>query len=161
MTVFRWLAGVVCLGVVLTFAPAVPVGAQEQGAPRVEDLARLVNPYIGTKKGCCTGLTYPGAVAPFGMVQWSPDTVTPQVGGYNYNDNRIKGAFYIDASLTQGFKLGGKEMQLFFNVSNLLDKNPPVVAPGPAGSAYATPATNQSIYDLLGRTFRIGARFKM
>lgn len=91
MTVFRWLAAVVCLGTVLTFAPAVPVGAQEQGAPRVEDLAQLVNPYIGTKKGCCTGLTYPGAVAPFGMVQWSPDTVTPQVGGYNYNDNRIKG----------------------------------------------------------------------
>lgn len=77
------------------------------------------------------------------------------------NHNRIKGAFYIDASVTQGFKVNGKDLQLFFNVSNLFDKDPPVVAPGPAGSAYATPATNQSIYDLLGRTFRIGARFKM
>ncbi len=55
------------------------------------DLARWVNPYVGTKKGAATGLTHPGAVAPFGMMQWSPDTVTPQVGGYDYNDNRIKG----------------------------------------------------------------------
>jgi outer membrane receptor protein involved in Fe transport len=77
------------------------------------------------------------------------------------NDNRIKGAFYLDASLTKDFEMGGKEMQLFLSATNLLDKDPPVVAPGPAGSAYATPATNQSIYDLLGRTFRIGARFKM
>ena len=36
-----------------------------------------------------------------------------------------------------------------------------VVAAGPAGSAYATPATNQSLYDLLGRTYRVGIRFKL
>lgn len=77
------------------------------------------------------------------------------------NDNSIKGAFYVDASLSQDFKVSGRELQVFVAISNLLDKDPPVVAPGPAGSAYATPATNQSIYDLLGRTFRIGARFKM
>jgi len=46
-------------------------------------------------------------------------------------------------------------------VNNLLDKDPAVVTPGPAGSAYATPATNQSLYDLLGRTFRFGVRFAM
>ncbi len=77
------------------------------------------------------------------------------------NDNKIKGAFYLDASVTQDFKLGDKEMQFFLSAANLLDKDPPVVAPGPAGSAYATPATNQSIYDLLGRTFRVGMRFKL
>jgi hypothetical protein len=36
-----------------------------------------------------------------------------------------------------------------------------VVAQGPAGSAYATPATNQSLFDLLGRTYRVGVRFKL
>ncbi|HET9139558.1 GH92 family glycosyl hydrolase [Actinophytocola sp.] len=94
MTLSRWwrrLATMLCVGLVLTVAPAAPTGAQAPGAIGAEDLARWVNPYIGTKKGCCTGLTYPGAVAPFGMVQWSPDTVLSQVGGYNYNDNRIKG----------------------------------------------------------------------
>lgn len=37
------------------------------------------------------GETFPGADMPFGMVQWSPDTVRQAYGGYNYNDNRIKG----------------------------------------------------------------------
>ena len=77
------------------------------------------------------------------------------------NDNSIKGAFYLDASLSQDVKVSGRELQLFLAITNLLDKDPPVVAPGPAGSAYATPSTNQSIYDLLGRSFRVGARFKM
>ncbi|MBB5708057.1 TonB-dependent receptor plug domain-containing protein [Sphingopyxis panaciterrulae] len=77
------------------------------------------------------------------------------------NDNRIAGAFYLDASLTFNIEAGGREMQFYLAANNLLDKNPPVVAPGPAGSAYATPATNQSLYDLLGRTFRVGVRFEM
>jgi len=50
---------------------------------------------------------------------------------------------------------------MFFAVSNLLDKDPQVVGSGPAGSAYATPATNQSLFDLLGRTFRIGAKIEL
>jgi len=86
---------------------------------------------------------------------------TSTVTNRTINDNSIKGAFYVDASLSQDFEMNGRKLQLFFAVSNLFDKDPPVVAPGPAGSAYATPATNQSLYDLLGRTYRIGARFKM
>ena len=73
------------------------------------------------------------------------------------NTNHIDGAFYLDASVYHDFSLGMSELSLFFAVSNLLDKDPPVVGSGPAGSAYATPATNQSLFDLLGRAFRIGA----
>ncbi|MFB9907909.1 GH92 family glycosyl hydrolase [Allokutzneria oryzae] len=76
-----------------TAAAAVPV---EDGAP--EDLARWVNPFVGTKPGGPdhgtgggAGNTFPGADVPFGMVQWSPDTVKHQHGGYFYDDNRIKG----------------------------------------------------------------------
>src|SRR3546814_6464295 len=76
------------------------------------------------------------------------------------NDNRIAGAFYLDASLTFNIEAGGREMQFYLAANNLLDKNPPVVAPGPAGSAYAKPATNQSLYELLGRTFRVGVRLE-
>jgi outer membrane receptor protein involved in Fe transport len=77
------------------------------------------------------------------------------------NNNRIDGAFYLDASTSYEVDMGGRTLQLFMSVNNLLDKDPPVVAPGPAGSAYATPATNQSLYDLLGRTYRFGVRFSM
>jgi outer membrane receptor protein involved in Fe transport len=77
------------------------------------------------------------------------------------NDNSIKGAFYLDTSASYDVEMGDRSLQLFVSVNNVFDKDPPVVAPGPAGSAYATPATNQSIYDLLGRTYRFGVRFKL
>ena len=41
------------------------------------DYAAMVNPFIGTD---FTGNTYPGAQAPFGMVQLSPDN---GLGGWN------------------------------------------------------------------------------
>ncbi|SDM98300.1 GH92 family glycosyl hydrolase [Allokutzneria albata] len=66
--------------------------------PAKEDLARWVNPFVGTKPGGPdhgtgggAGNTFPGADVPFGMVQWSPDTVKHQHGGYFYEDDRIKG----------------------------------------------------------------------
>lgn len=77
------------------------------------------------------------------------------------NNNGIQGAFYLDASTSYELEMSGRTLQFFMSVNNLLDKDPPVVAPGPAGSAYATPATNQSLYDLLGRTYRVGLRFSM
>lgn len=76
-------------------------------------------------------------------------------------DNSIDGAFYLDAAMSFDVEMGGRELEFFVSANNLLDKDPPVVAPGPAGSAYATPATNQSLYDLLGRTYRVGVRFKL
>ena len=74
---------------------------------------------------------------------------------------RFPGAFYLDTSLTFDVEMAGKELELYLAVNNLLNKDPAIVAPGPAGSAYATPATNQSLYDLLGRTYRVGIRFKL
>jgi outer membrane receptor protein involved in Fe transport len=77
------------------------------------------------------------------------------------DNNRIKGAFYVDATLSFDVEVAERELQFFLSANNLFDKDPPVVAPGPAGSAYATPATNQALYDLLGRTYRVGVRFKI
>ncbi|WP_223198999.1 GH92 family glycosyl hydrolase [Solihabitans fulvus] len=84
----------------LVLAPTVAAVAQPDAAakPAKEDLAKWVNPYVGTKPGGQdqgtgggAGNNFPGADAPFGMVQWSPDTVTFQHGGYFYDDNRIRG----------------------------------------------------------------------
>jgi predicted alpha-1,2-mannosidase len=64
----------------------------------IDDPSQYVNTLVGTKPGGPdfghgggAGNTFPGADAPFGMLQWSPDTVTHQHGGYHYDDNRIKG----------------------------------------------------------------------
>ncbi|WP_222426641.1 GH92 family glycosyl hydrolase [Amycolatopsis rhizosphaerae] len=77
--------------------PTVQAGAAGPGQGQ-QDLARWVNPFVGTRPGGAdqgtgggAGNTFPGAVVPFGMVQWSPDTVKAQHGGYYYDDNALKG----------------------------------------------------------------------
>ena len=75
------------------------------------------------------------------------------------NDNHIDGAFYVDASFTYDIN-DFSGTQVFVNVTNLANKDPAIVAYGPAGTAYGNPSTNQGIYDFLGRVFRVGVRFK-
>ena len=63
---------------------------------------QFVNPFVGTDEH---GHTFPGAVAPFGMVQLSPDT-RPQAGdwdgcsGYHYSDGVIYGFSHTHLSGT-------------------------------------------------------------
>ncbi|HXW51608.1 MAG TPA: hypothetical protein VEJ41_06415, partial [Candidatus Acidoferrales bacterium] len=59
-----------------------------------DDPVSLVDPIVGTSGNSIDGPsdTFPGADAPFGMVQWSPDTPSqPAGGGYLYNDGQITG----------------------------------------------------------------------
>lgn len=58
-------------------------------AQPAQDLNQYVNPFCGTTHD---GGLYPGASAPFGMIQWSPDSGTrPTLAGYNYRDSVIYG----------------------------------------------------------------------
>src|SRR5579875_614140 len=59
-------------------------------AGQVTNPAALVNPFIGTEDN---GDTFPGPDAPFGMVQWSPDTTPTRHdgGGYYYGDSSMIG----------------------------------------------------------------------
>jgi predicted alpha-1,2-mannosidase len=92
--VFRFRTVAVVAGVVLT----VPFGAVAASAaaapPLVTDPAAYVNPLIGSTN---LGNTYPGAVTPFGMLAFSPQTSrgtqisTPAPGGYQYTATRIRG----------------------------------------------------------------------
>jgi len=58
------------------------------------DPAFYVDPFIGTANG---GNTFPGAVLPFGMVQFSPETTRgdatrrPAPGGYQYDATSVRG----------------------------------------------------------------------
>ncbi|MBE1462346.1 lectin [Kibdelosporangium phytohabitans] len=92
----RVFAAALAFAAALTFA-AVPAAAAPSRVA-VSDPAQYVNTFVGTKPGGPdfghgggAGNTFPGADAPFGMMQWSPDTVLHQHGGYHYDDNRIKG----------------------------------------------------------------------
>jgi predicted alpha-1,2-mannosidase len=76
MNMFAGLKGVL---VVSVLAIAVSAGKT------AEDLASFVNPFIGTEN---SGNTYPGAVAPFGSVQMTPNWAG---NGYYYHNQRMHG----------------------------------------------------------------------
>ncbi|MBV9710686.1 MAG: hypothetical protein JO011_07225, partial [Ktedonobacteraceae bacterium] len=95
----------ITIAVVLTAAPFLPTNSALAANSQLKqaslfsatgvDLARYVDPFTGTgvQPGATFGGgdTFPGADAPFGMVQWSPDTSVYNSGGYWYSDNKIKG----------------------------------------------------------------------
>lgn len=75
------------------------------------------------------------------------------------NTNHIDGTFYLDANLGYEFDVGGAATEAYFSVRNLFDRDPVLVGNGPsANNTPAYPQTNRSLYDTLGRTFRIGLR---
>ncbi|MDF3292520.1 lectin [Streptomyces silvisoli] len=85
----RRIAAVAVLA--LAALPIQTLGAgPASAATLVEDPASLVNPLIGTSGSVDT---FPGPDAPFGMLQWSPDTAPhrPDGGGYEYKDDKISG----------------------------------------------------------------------
>ena len=71
-----------------------------------------------------------------------------------YADNHVKGTFYVDLNLTQKVSVkSGSEAEFFFNVTNLFDADP-LLLPETGLAA------NSTYSDLLGRSFRVGIRFK-
>lgn len=72
--------------------------ALAQPAPVTLNLTQYVNPFIGTDDsnvpnpvpGGAGGSTFPGPTAPFGMVQFSPDTPTGSPSGYRNSDTTIE-----------------------------------------------------------------------
>lgn len=90
--------GVVLAAAAVALGSAQAAVAAPAAAHAPADPAQYVNPFLGTQPGAAdqgtgggAGNDFPGADVPFGMVQWSPDTVTLQHGGYYYQDNRIRG----------------------------------------------------------------------
>jgi iron complex outermembrane recepter protein len=71
----------------------------------------------------------------------------------------IPSIVYFDLNLA--YKFGPqRNLQLFFMVQNLLDQDPPVSPPPSATTNLISVGANGFLYDLLGRQFRFGARFK-
>lgn len=78
------------------------------------------------------------------------------------DNNHISGAIYLDASFAYKFPVIDRmASEVYFNVRNLTNKDPAIVAPGPGGFAYEAPPANATLYDTLGRTYRVGFRLRM
>jgi hypothetical protein len=69
------------------------------------------------------------------------------------DNNSVSGAFYADLNFTAKIKVGGSDGQLFFNITNLFNRDPILL---PEGGLSANPTFS----DILGRAFRVGVRFR-
>lgn len=81
---------------IVSFSQNIVVGDEQ-------DLTKYVNPFIGTKN---MGHTFPGATAPFGMVQLSPNTAIPPMfvdGKYNKDVYRYCSGYQYEDSTIFGF----------------------------------------------------------
>lgn len=84
--------------------PAVGQATSPAPAYAVQDLVQYARPLCGT---AADGDLYPGVSAPFGMIQWSPDTGSGRhCGGYAYEDSSICG-FSLDHLSGAGCNYGG------------------------------------------------------
>ena len=68
----------------------------------------------------------------------------------------IPAVFYVDAQVSYKLPVLDRGIELFFDVRNLFDKDPPI-APANANIAFAT---NTALYEMIGRNFRLGARIR-
>jgi predicted alpha-1,2-mannosidase len=83
--------------------PSLPARSAPPNTP-TGDLTTYVDPFIGTLGG---GFTFPGAAAPYGMVQLSPDTDGPfAYTGYQWADAFIRGFSHVHIE-SMGVHAGG------------------------------------------------------
>lgn len=82
-------------------------------------------------------------------------TGTTPVAGQNWNFNRIKAYNYFDL----GTRIRAAEnFEVTILVTNLLDKQPPIVGSNAGSTSFNSGNTYPSTYDAVGRSFRIGGR---
>ena len=92
-------------------------------------------------------------------------TICPTSSLYNQtvSDAHQPSAFYLDASINYNIGgLGSTQVQLYVNVQNILNRDPPVVPLPYNGTVpYFSLQTNPVLYDVLGRRFQVGLRVKL
>ena len=129
------LLGMMCLFLTsCSTRPHLQAGGQSAGKvapsappPSALNLVQSAKPMCGTTGDANT---FPGAVAPFGMIQWSPDTEAGmRPGGYSGRDSRISG-FSLDHISGAGCNYGED-----FQFMPILDAEP--TTPNGSRTAFA------------------------
>ncbi len=124
------------------------------GSPGTPDW--LINAYVTYQTGPLS-ITAQGRYISSGT--YNAQYVGPDEAGYSLTnpnsvtDNHMPSAFYMSLFGNFDFQLSeDRNLQLFFAVNNLLDKDPP------SAPNFMYP-TNPVYYDQIGRTYRVGLRF--
>ncbi len=142
--------------------PTDTVGQNAGGGPAkwrwVASMAYDADPYNVnfTARGVSKGV-YNNA-----WIQCTTGCPTSTTTNITMNDQQIAGAVYFDLSGSYTFLQtdDGTEAEAFLNIRNLFDKDPVIIHNGPGGTSYLTINANANMYDIMGRVFRVGVRFR-
>ena len=80
------------------------------------------------------------------------------------NINRIAGALYLDAAFSYKVTSSdekGVDTEMYLTIDNVFNKDPAVAPNGPGSVAFSTAPASPALYDIMGRQFRAGFRFRM
>jgi outer membrane receptor protein involved in Fe transport len=81
-------------------------------------------------------------------------TTTP---GIYYTNNDIPSVTYFDGGAAYDFVVKGHKLTAYLNVTNIFNKQPPLVPYGQPGEFYPT---DQELYDVVGRFYTGGVKFQ-
>jgi outer membrane receptor protein involved in Fe transport len=97
-----------------------------------------------------------GAWTVFGQTRYiDSGTYDNSFGPTAISSNEMGSRTYVDATVQYQFEFSGlRNFNVFGRVTNLLDKDPPVIG----NALINSPPVNQSMYDVGGRSFVVGAR---
>jgi iron complex outermembrane recepter protein len=80
---------------------------------------------------------------------------------WNVADNTIGSVVYFDTRISYDIPVGDTTVQIYANVNNLTDRDPPVVMSDFGTGLFGAPAAAyNTMYDVLGRRFTLGVSMK-
>lgn len=89
----------------------------------------------------------------------APNATTGQVTTWNVADNTVGSVTYFDTRVAYEVPVGEGSMELYANVNNLFDRDPPLVL-AEFGGLFANGGQYSSGYDVLGRRYSVGVSFR-
>jgi len=90
---------------------------------------------------------------------FNPDLRTGAGAANTINDNTVDAYVYYNLGAQYAFEVDERSLELYGLINNLLDEEPPFLPSGAAGGTNES-STNAAIYDVIGRAYKVGIRFR-
>lgn len=159
-TEIDWFGGGEQLGIRLLATHLAENSFQGFDSPRIDRAGQIYGGFdLPTEKITAQFNYRRGPFRAFIQARWIDGGVRDalETEGVHIDNNTIESVTYVDMNLRYDLAVGEGTLELYGNVQNLLDEDPPISAN--FGYFGANASQTNSFYDLIGRRYTLGARF--